>query len=121
MAAPQSSHRQLQRSGKRSGFSLLELLAVITIMGIIAVMAIPRVGSQSSRTKATACDVQRGNIDVQAQLWFRNRGRWPASDLNDIAGNAEYFPDGLPVCPVDGEAYRFDTAKQQVIPHDHAE
>ncbi len=106
--------------GTRSGFSLLELLAVITLMGIIVAVAVPRIGNQSQKTKATACDVQRGNIDVQAQLWFRNRGRWPARDLNDIAGNADYFPDGLPVCPVDGSAYVFDTAKKQVLEHDHA-
>ena len=103
----------------RSGFSLLELLAVITLLGIIAAIAVPRIGNQSQKTKATACDVQRGNIDVQAQLWFRNRGRWPARDLNDIANNVDYFPDGLPVCPVDGSAYVFDTAKQQVLEHDH--
>ena len=104
----------------RRGFSLLELLAVITLMGIIAVIAVPRIGSQSQKTKVTACDVQRGNIDVQAQLWFRNRGRWPARDLNDIAGNTDYFPDGLPVCPVDGTAYRFDDSTEQVTVHDHS-
>jgi len=108
------------RHDARRGFSLLELLAVITLMGIIAVIAVPRIGDQSYKTKVTACDVQRGNIDVQAQLWFRNRGRWPARDLNDIGNNADYFPDGLPVCPVDGTAYRFDTASEQVIAHEHA-
>lgn len=113
------THRRPCR-GVRSGFSLLELLAVITLMGIVAAIAVPRIGNQSQKTKATACDVQRGNIDVQAQLWFRNRGRWPARDLNDIADNTDYFPDGLPVCPVDGSAYVFDTAKQQVVEHDHA-
>ena len=106
--------------GARSGFSLLELLAVITLMGIIAAIAVPRIGNQSQKTKATACDVQRGNIDVQAQLWFRNRGRWPARDLNDIADHTDYFPDGLPGCPVDGSAYVFDSSKQQVVEHDHA-
>jgi general secretion pathway protein G len=115
-----STHRRSSR-GARAGFSLLELLAVITLMGIIAAIAVPRIGTQSQKTKATACNVQRGNIDVQAQLWFRNRGRWPARDLNDIADNTDYFPDGLPVCPVDGSAYVFDSANQQVIEHDHME
>ncbi len=115
-----STHRP-QPPKRRRGFSLLELLAVITLMGIVAVIAVPRIGSQSQKAKVTACDVQRGNIEVQAQLWFRNRGRWPARDLNDIAGNADYLPDGLPICPVDGSTYVFDSAKQQVIEHDHAE
>lgn len=105
---------------QRSGFSMLELLAVIAIMGIIAIIALPRIGNQSQTTKATACDVQRGNIDVQTQLWFRNRGTWPARDLSDIGSNSDYFPDGLPTCPVDGAEYRFDRSTEQVVAHDHA-
>ncbi len=112
---PSSYNNRRLAPGLRRGFSLLELLAVITLMGIVAVLTMPRLGVQSQRTKATGCDVQRGNIDVQAQLWFRNRGSWPSSDLKQIGSNSLYFPDGLPVCPVDGTAYRFDAATGQVI------
>lgn len=104
----------------RDGFTLLELLAVVAILGIIASVVVPRLGNQSQKTKATACDVQRGNIEVQAQLWFRNRARWPARDLSDIGDTADYFPDGLPVCPVDGSPYSFDASSERVVAHDHS-
>ena len=106
---------------RRRGFSLLELLAVVAILGIIASVAMPRLGGQSRKTKSTACDVQRRNIEVQSQLWFRNHAAWPSPDLSDIGGNDDYFPDGLPVCPVDGSAYRFDPDTERVLGHEHSD
>lgn len=114
-----SCRRCANRRHVRGGFSLLELLAVISIMGILAVVALPRIGRQSQQTKRTACEIQRGEIEVQAQLWYRNRGHWPAEDLRDIAGNADYFPAGLPACPVDGTSYRFDARSGKVAAHAH--
>ena len=96
----------LQHSSRRyrRGFSLLEMLATVTIMGILAVVVIPRFGNQSVEVKKSACQAMRGNLEVQAQLWFRTHGRWPGSSLKDIAADPRYLPDGLPACPVDGSA-----------------
>ena len=103
----------------RHGFSLLELLACVTIMGVIAVIAIPRFGSESDDARIRSCHVHKGNIEVQSQLWFRSRGRWPRRDLSDIGRNENYFPDGLPVCPLDGSTYEFDSIRERVIGHEH--
>jgi len=108
-----------QRQRHRSGFSLLELLATVTLMGIVAAVVVPRLGNPSQVTRARTCHVHRGNIEVQAQLWFRNRSAWPARDLSDIGQDARSFPDGLPRCPVDGSAYEFDSVTERVIGHEH--
>lgn len=104
---------------RRRGVTLLEMLAVVSLMGIVAVVAIPRMSGQSRQAKINSCHVHRGNIEVQAQLWFRNRGTWPASDLSNIGSSGSYFPDGIPVCPVDGTAYQFDSKTEKVIGHSH--
>lgn len=102
------------------GFSLLEVLAVVSLMGIVAAIVMPRLSSHSKGVRINTCHVHRGNVEVQAELWLRNRGKWPASNLNDIGTTARYFPDGLPACPVDDSRYTIDQSTGRVVGHDHA-
>jgi prepilin-type N-terminal cleavage/methylation domain-containing protein len=111
--------RERKGRGWPSGLSLLELLAVVTIIGILAVIVLPRFSNSSVRAKSNSCFVNKGNIEIQAQLWFRNRGAWPAADLSDIGTDRNFFPEGLPTCPVDGSRYSFSAASQQVNGHAH--
>lgn len=108
------------RTNKRSGgFSLLELLAIVTILGVLAAVALPRLSSHGDSAKQAACHARRGNLEVQAQRWYRSKGAWPSSNLSDLAADPDYLPEGLPVCPVDGSAYTFDAATQSISGHDH--
>lgn len=100
------------------------MLAGITILGVLAAIIIPRVYVQQATTKKNACDVQQGHIEIQVQLWKRLNGSWPASDLSDMLPTSspaqyDYFPDGLPVCPVDGSAYTIDPTTHEVVGHSH--
>lgn len=101
------------------GFSLIELLAVVILIGILAGLIVPRFGRQSYTAKKNACHVNKGNVEIQVQLWYRAKNRWPAADLTDIGSDPNYFPDGLPLCPFDGSRYRIDTATGWVVGHDH--
>jgi len=103
----------------RRGLSLLEILVVVVVLGIVAFIAVPRFGASASNAKAASCHVNTGNIEVQAELWFRNKGTWPAANLGDIFADAAYFPDGATTCPVDGSAYAFDSATEKVVGHGH--
>ncbi len=100
---------------KRLGLSLLELLAAITILAII----VPRFGDNAKTAKKRACAVNKGNIEVQSQLWYRTKGAWPATGLSDIGANQTFFPDGLPACPVDGSGDQLDAATHRVTGHTH--
>lgn len=99
--------------------SLIELLAVVTIMGILAMIVIPRFSTQSVNAKKQGCSVNKGNIEVQCQLWMRQKNSAPASDLSDIGANRTYFPEGRPTCPVDGSAYTINTTTLRVNGHAH--
>lgn len=81
-------------------------------------MIIPRLHTGAKDCNAGACRVQQGTIEVQAQLWKRQQGRLPSSDLNDIGRSAAHFPDGLPSCPVDRSPYRIDVFGR-IIGHQH--
>jgi prepilin-type N-terminal cleavage/methylation domain-containing protein len=99
---------------KRRGFSLLELLAVVTILGIIAVVVIPRISVSSSTAKANANRQNKAEINSAVERWYFEKGSWPANNLSDIGGDANYFPTGLPNNPVDGSAYTLNAATHRV-------
>ena len=102
-----------------SGISLLELLAALVLIGIIAAIVLPRFATQSSTAKENSCLVNTHNIEVQCQLWLRQKGTMPAADLSDIGANSDYFPDGLPSCPVDGSSYTINQTTERVVGHSH--
>lgn len=104
---------------RRLGISLLEMLAVVTVMGILAVIVIPRFSVQAVNAKRQACFVNKNNIEVQCQLWFRQKGVAPTSTLSDIRANTAYFPEGVPTCPVDGSSYTISSTTQRVLGHTH--
>jgi len=103
----------------RAGLSLLELMASVTIIGVVAYVIVPRLGDSGSIAKREACRVNCEIINVQAALWKRATGGWPTSNLGTIGSDSAYFPEGLPICPVDGTSYTIDTTNGEVIGHTH--
>jgi prepilin-type N-terminal cleavage/methylation domain-containing protein len=99
---------------KSRGFSLLELLAVVTILGIIAAIIVPRVTVSSATAKTKVRDHQKATINAAVERYYIDTGNWPANNLSDIGVNTNYFPDGLPTNPVDGTAYSLNTTTHRV-------
>lgn len=100
-------------------FSLVELLGVLAIVGLIAAIILPRLGDRNERSQIAACAAHKGNIEIQAELWLHETGAWPAGDLSDIGADLDYFPQGLPACPLDGSSYTIDPATGRVPGHTH--
>jgi general secretion pathway protein G len=99
----------MNKKSKRRGFSLLELLAVVTILGIIAVVVIPRISVSSAKAKTEANKQNKAEINSAVERWYFEKGTWPADNLSDIAADSDYFPNGLPTNPVDGSAYSLNS------------
>lgn len=99
---------------RASGFSLLELLAVTTIVGIIAAIIVPRVMSSNSAGKIKVRDHQKATINAAVEQFYLDNNAWPANDLSDIAANMKYFPNGLPINPVDNSRYSLNATTHRV-------
>lgn len=99
------------------GFSLLELLAVVTIMGIMAAIIIPRIGIHTTKAKANVCAQYQGDINAALEKYYFDKAIW-ATDLNDIQSD-DYYPTEIPVCPLTGQAYTIDSTTHRLDGHSH--
>jgi general secretion pathway protein G len=107
----------MKRLPRLAGFSLMELLAVVVIIGVVAALLVPRVSVSSDAAKHKACLHNHTEIDISVERYYLHNGSWPANDLSDIAADPDYFPDGLRPCPVTGAAYQLDPTTHRVLGH----
>ena len=69
-----SRQSKLARSG---GFTLLELLTVITIILILAMMLLPAVDGIRSRAERVACTANLHSLFIAANAYVQQNGYWP--------------------------------------------
>ena len=106
------------RCRTKLGFTLVELLVVVLILGALAFVAIPRIGQSSTTAKNNACDTNVDLLNSQIELYYATTGSWPAALIN-ITGDANYFPDGEPLCPHETD-YTYNTTSHRVAEHGHS-
>jgi general secretion pathway protein G len=99
---------------QRSGFSLMELLAVVTIIGIIAAVILPRFATLSNTSTTRTNAHNKAQINSAVERWYVDKGVWPAANLSDISADMSYFPSGIPANPVDASAYTLNTTTHRV-------
>jgi general secretion pathway protein G len=96
----------MQHQKSRSAFTLVEILLVVTIIGILAALVIPRIAGTGERARVTAAQADiNGGIKSALGQYEVDNGFYPKS-LNDLLvqpGNAKNwhgpYLDNLPVDP----------------------
>ena len=98
---------------------MIELLIVVVILGILGAIVIPRILVSTEDAKKNACAQNVANINTQVERWYFEKGAWPLDALTDVAADTNYFPESIPVCPVDGTAYALAAGTHRVTGHGH--
>ncbi|MHC4394208.1 MAG: competence type IV pilus major pilin ComGC [Planctomycetota bacterium] len=99
------------------GFTLVELLIVVLILGALAAIAVPRIIGGATNAKINACKTNVDVINAQIELYYANEDTWPSA-LTDVTGDTDYFPDGEPNCPF-STAYSYNGTTYRVSDHGH--
>ncbi len=102
------SSRILAKHGIRRAISLLELMAVFTIVGILSMVIVPNFIDSNLAEERMIDQRNKSAINAAVERWYIQHGEWPATDLSDIAADPEFFPIGLPKNPLYGNAYTLD-------------
>ncbi len=66
--------------GGEAGFTLVEMLVVITIIGLIMALVGPRVLSYLSESKVKAAKIQIESFEAALDLYYLDNGSYPASN-----------------------------------------
>lgn len=82
---------------KNKGFTLMELMIVVVIVGIFAAIAIPNFTSMAGRAREASVKSNCHTVQLAAEDFsVQNGGDYPADHDTDVSGGGQTLTDMLP-------------------------
>jgi general secretion pathway protein G len=98
--------KKIQRT--QSGFTLLEIMVVVAIIGLLAAMIVPNVIGQGEQAKVDIAKTNMSRVVQQLDMYKFNNGTYPSTEeginaLVERSASARKWPEGgyLPSVPED--------------------
>ena len=116
------THPTIHSAARASGFTLLELLVVILIIGLLTGIVAPRFLSQIGRSEVTTAKAQIANFDKAVEAFRIDMGRYPTdteglkalvtAPAGDARWRGPYMKDDIPNDPWGTPyAYRYPSTR----------
>jgi general secretion pathway protein G len=83
--------------GERRGFSLVELIVVMVILGMLAGLVAVRTRGYLVSSKQNAAKAEIANIVKAIETFYADQGRYPTTDegLQTLVEGTDSWPDGF--------------------------
>jgi len=80
-----------KRMGARDGFTLIELVVVVAILGILAVVVTPKVMGAIDNAKSSSQKSNAKQIQVAMERYYAEQGKYPETSLCSTDYNTTTF------------------------------
>ena len=104
------------------GFTLMELMIVIVIIGVLAAIGVPAYKNYVTEAKEAACKANMRTVATAFRMYYAENGEYLLSDDQGVivGALAKYITniDTIVKCPADRSIYTYKIASSGVNPDD---
>lgn len=87
---------------KKQGFTLVEIMIVVAIIGLLAAIAIPSFMKARENSRKNACINNLRQIEGAKEQWAMENNKGGAEDCDAVKNDIDNYIKKTPFCPAGG-------------------